>query len=627
GKSLYLQADLTHRIVHNETLLAVIQNEKARRRRFNGSEDAFHTHINNKFRGRRVMTSYVEFNESPATRFEDETGNESTSIAEYLFKMYGVQCQPNQPLVVSERRKKVTNSEGVREVVIRTIKLPVQCVTLTGLDETIRNDHLINDLVGKSCRMTPDDRLKRAHRFVEVLRDNPNSKAVLDRFKLEICDAKESVTGRNLNASANANSFRYYDRPNTLEMLQAPRGGAALRGDSLNFTPKGCLKPVKLEKWVVLADKADAIQAQRMARDISNSAHALGMEWEAPKWLINMSLTAALTPNTPDHQTLVEAISGAQCVVCLLPNSKGKTTSVTLLYNGLKQLLTCEGSQCACVAQCVQSKTLASNKWQTAAPKVVQQIVCKVGGAAWGLNVKGRKPLMAIGVDSRKSKDSTIVSLCATVDDLLIEHFTMSQVYSSEMDLAGALNNFIIRACETFEQRNNIGVRRVVIYRTGLGEGQKVAATEYEIPAIKTGLEHACGDKQPELAVILTTQQTNTRFATAKGNQLSNPPPLSVFDKGVADDQVYVWYGCHQQVTSGTITPTKYEVLHMDRWGLDVDQTINLTMQLSTMYQNWSGPIRVPAVVKMAEVCARKVAENLSCKTPTDHLATLPWYL
>ncbi|CEL95475.1 unnamed protein product [Vitrella brassicaformis CCMP3155] len=474
---------------------------------------------------------------------------------------------------------------------------------------TIRNDHLINDLVGKACRMTPDDRLKRAHRFVEVLRDNPNAKAVLDKFKLEICDAKESVTGRKLNDGDNANSFRYYDRPNTLETLKAPRkgknedalknSGNALRGDSFNFIPKGCLKPIKLEKWVVLADKSDAQQAQKMARDIYAAATSLGMgDWEPPKWLINQSLSAMLA----DHQTLVEEISGAQCVVCLLPNSKGKTTSVTQLYNGLKQLLTCEGSQCACVAQCVQSKTLASNKWQTACQKVVQQIVCKVGGAAWGLNVKGRKPLMAIGVDSRKSKDSTIVSLCATVDDLFIEHFTLSQ-------------------------RNNIGVKRMIIYRTGLGEGQKVAATEYEIPAIKTGLEQACGDKQPELAVILTTQQTNTRFATAKGNQLSNPPPLSVFDKGVADEGVYVWYGCHQQVTSGTITPTKYEVLHMDRWGLDVDQTTNLTMQLSTMYQNWSGPIRVPAVVKMAEVCARKVAENLQLKTPTDALATFPWYL
>ena len=105
------------------------------------------------------------------------------------------------------------------------------------------------------------------------------------------------------------------------------------------------------------------------------------------------------------------------------------------------------------------------------------------------------------------------------------------------MDLAGALTDFISRmdphtspppthtiqdaslcaqsyysgACETFEQRNGTGVRRMLLYRTGLGEGQKVAATEYEIPAIQAGLAQACGDKQPELAVILTTQQTNTR--------------------------------------------------------------------------------------------------------------------
>ena len=123
------------------------------------SADAFHKHINDKFKGRRVMTSYVrthkvdithtytrlcvsvcrsqglhttaadlstastaytphhsetahtrpslsvyvcvcvqiDFDETPETKFTDSSGNE-TSIAEYLLKMYGVECQPRQPL-------------------------------------------------------------------------------------------------------------------------------------------------------------------------------------------------------------------------------------------------------------------------------------------------------------------------------------------------------------------------------------------------------------------------------------------------------------------------------------------------------------------------------------------------
>ena len=111
---------------------------------------------------------------------------------------------------------------------------------------------------------------------------------------------------------------QYYDRPNTLEMLRFPRkdknedalknsrrhsghthgwmdglvclcvcvntlqDGNALRGDSFNFIPKGCLKPVKLVQWVVMADKSDAQQAERMARDMYNAACGECVHTHAP---------------------------------------------------------------------------------------------------------------------------------------------------------------------------------------------------------------------------------------------------------------------------------------------------------------------------------------------------------
>jgi len=76
------------------------------------------------------------------------------------------------------------------------------------------------------------------------------------------------------------------------------------------------------------------------------------------------------------------------------------------------------------------------------------------------------------------------------------------------------------------------------------------------------------------------------------------------------------------------VTPTKYEVMALsDNWSFSTDSLYTMTMQLSMLYQNWGGPIRVPSVVKYAEVCARKVSEILDNKAPSEALSKSLWFL
>jgi len=94
-----------------------------------------------------------------------------------------------------------------------------------------------------------------------------------------------------------------------------------------------------------------------------------------------------------------------------------------------------------------------------------------------------------------------------------------------------------------------------------------------------------------------------------------------------SEDNRFAFFGCHQAVTQGTVMPTKYEVVHSDNWSLSAGNLHMLTMQLTMLYQNWPGPIRVPAPVKYAETCARKVTAALKNKLPSEKLSKSLWFL
>lgn len=72
----------------------------------------------------------------------------------------------------------------------------------------------------------------------------------------------------------------------------------------------------------------------------------------------------------------------------------------------------------------------------------------------------------------------------------------------------------------------------------------------------------------------------------------------------------YDFFLISQSTKQGTVAPTSYNVI-FDTNGLTPDQMQILTYKQTHLYFNWSGCIRVPAVVKYAHKLAFLVGQHL----------------
>ncbi|CEM33522.1 unnamed protein product [Vitrella brassicaformis CCMP3155] len=666
GASLYLQVDGTHRIIHMNTLRDVLEE---RRRRFTGDEAVFAQRMNEEFQGRRIITVYESgpvgnrdrklyaitellFGEPGIHRTftRRQQGQEVTvSYAQYFQNTYGITLAEGQALVKYERSRRMP--DGTQQV-INTIILPSQTVTLTGMDESIRSNFDLNNQIANRCRMLPGARLDKSRALARKLQaqtaagGGPSRAAqVLDTYGITI------QPDGNLAAF-----FRYYDRAHEKELLQEEQHaekrhqhGTPIPGPprNANFNSNSLIAPANLKRWIVVYGQDHEALKTRLVNDIRAKAQQYGMGYDAPL-LISPPVLSMANLNDPrsDHdydvnmKTLRERekrasdpISDPIMVVFILPDNK---TQAKQVYEAMKQRLTC-GRE-AVLTQGVQAKTISGRRWNSALPKLVAQIACKLGGAAWALNTEPVVSTMVIGVECKKARGRSVIVLTASIDDLFLEYYTRVLVREGESEHVDNFPVLIKDAVAKFLKNprfNEQPPSRFIIYRGGLGEGQKRAAVEFEVPMIQEGFKQLTTDQwKPEWIYIIVNKNVNQRFAVRKpgGGALDNPPPLSVFDQGVTDTTQLVFCGCHQFVTQGTVTPTKYEVYgQSDNWDADgrfgVDGLCRITMQLSTLYQNWSGPIRVPAPVKYAETCARKVTEALANKVPSKQLSTKLWFL
>jgi len=128
-------------------------------------------------------------------------------------------------------------------------------------------------------------------------------------------------------------------------------------------------------------------------------------------------------------------------------------------------------------------------------------------------------------------------------------------------------------------------------------------------------------DYNLELVVIIVKRRGSTRFFSVEedrsGNKSflkSNPGPGTVCDDTVvkADLQAHEkeFFLISQNVRQGSVTPTRYHVLHNSR-GIKAETIQHITFSLTHLYFNWAGTIAVPAPLQYAAKCAFLATQSL----------------
>lgn len=170
------------------------------------------------------------------------------------------------------------------------------------------------------------------------------------------------------------------------------------------------------------------------------------------------------------------------------------------------------------------------------------------------------------------------------------------------------------QAVQSFaKNHDNEYPERIIIYRDGVGEGMRDQIIEKEIGQFKEVLKPLYNKitSIPPITLIVVNKRINQRMFIQgpKGsNDVRNPPPGSIIDQGLVENQqenvCFDFFLVPQQTTQGCVTPTHFYVSLNESKDLTKSDIENLTYQFCYMYSNWSGSIKVPAPCQYAHKIA-----------------------
>ncbi|KAL1768621.1 piwi 3 [Sigmodon hispidus] len=275
-------------------------------------------------------------------------------------------------------------------------------------------------------------------------------------------------------------------------------------------------------------------------------------------------------------------------------------------------------------AMCAAGQLKAKKTLKTKVAKIAQQMNCKMGGALWKVDT-GKT--MFVGIDCFHdvvTRQQSIAALVAsTKEDLSMWHSQCIFQKAGE-EIVSNLQECLQAALDAWIANEKQKPHCVVVYRDGVGDGQLQELLGEEVRQFKKFLSPRCSTGI-KLTFIVVKKRINTRFFVEHEREVKNPPSGTVVDQVLTRDEWYDFYIVSQSSSSGTVTPTHYNVIY-DTKGLTPNQVQCLTYRLCHMYYNLPGIIRVPAPCHYAHKLAYFVGKSIHGK-PASSLSEYLYYL
>ena len=289
------------------------------------------------------------------------------------------------------------------------------------------------------------------------------------------------------------------------------------------------------------------------------------------------------------------------------------------LYKDIKHYFNMKGIPSQCIID-EKAKTLSYST------KVLTQMVCKINGELFRIlldNNLNSKVSMIIGIDVIRSGscsgDNTYERVCVTS--------TYNQFHSKvNVEVDVVKNNkemsivlLISKSLDHFKKVNKKLPSIILIYRKGGNNVQNEKILHNEIPFIvelfngKDGKNCYMKDYTPMICVIAVNTKTDLKFFQQcpsthnvkcnSTNMYTNPEKGTVIDDDIIiNSNRFEFYLQSQYVNQGTASPVHFTVLY-DTTSIPLEVLENITYKQTYYYWNWNGSIRIPAILKYAEVC------------------------
>lgn len=569
--------------------------------------------------GRRFMASYgnnrvyyidgIDRKLTPKSPFPDQ--NKAATFQEYFKKQYGVAIQNLTQFLVYSVKEIKENKNGVIETREEKIYLVPELLKPTGLTDQLRQDRNAMQDVAKYTKLFPSVRMERQDNLIKIM----NS---LDSSKNEI--------GLQIDAKSNKQAGKLLKFPEI--KLAKP-----MIPDRGNFIIKMPIfeQNANLKNWVVVFNSKDSDMAMDFAKKLNEASKSLGIKVDKPT-MVGITPGKDAKGNIRDDEIIaaLKKEAGAKIAMIFLPKQNADR-----VYKKVK-------TQCN---QIIGIPTQFFSNWSfkftknlenlSVASKVLIQMCAKLKMKIWkvaipqGINENGHQ-VMIVGADVfHKSMHESVTSVVSSYDKDFCSYYSQTSVQRRKGDdTLYDIAEKVKLAARRYVKANGHPPNIIIVYRDGVGQGQVESVREKELKSLLKGIEQEFNGKTPSLAYIIVTKRLSDRFFINNRGQIDNPEGGLIIDSGVVKHNTFDYFMVAQAVTQGTATPTNYNVIY-NNTPLTADQFYQLTYHQCFSYYNWSGPLKVPAVIMMANKQGLVIGNNhgKENRETMECLKDAPFYL
>ena len=619
---LYLRVNDKNKLITGKTVYDKIQ-EFGRKFANLRSEESIRE-ISDYFRGKTVIAGYGSFRayrigeisfdrDIKNTEFEIEKGGnkEKITIKDYYKQQYKIDIKhEDQPLLIEEIPRNRKNDETK---VIRYL-IPELCF-ITGIDELNERDRA--EIIAKS-KFQPSQKVQKIQQGFNYLMNKEKKRVKKKEKDIELRSPNEIRMEWGINIGDNFVEVEAQCLPipqlefgsgKETPLLKNGRFRQQKNYSKISFDQNNCML-ITFDNLVSLA-KNDCQQMQTAGKNLG----------------VNFSLPKLEKLYTYHEDSLINDLRK-------INYNDGKKVAIVVLdrktkhlYPTIKDYLYTQGgltSQFMLHDENPKGGRKKQNLSYYSA--VLNQMVVKVKGELFRINFNkiSDTPSMIIGIDSTMTKEGKKFVLSATFNRSFNKFYTDFKV---EKNNENAIGDLIKSALDYFSNVNNGHLPNVVIiYRQGGNEKQTEKLMKFELPKITKSFEEYKENYKPKLTVFGVNKKTDLKFFERSNGGYRNIPAGTVIDKDVISPDVFEFYLQCPEVDRGTGSPVHFLCLYNNNDNLTINDFEEITYRQSYYYWNWSGPIRIPAALKYAEVANTFCGKNIK-GVVRENLKDSPYFI
>ncbi|CEL98711.1 unnamed protein product [Vitrella brassicaformis CCMP3155] len=381
----------------------------------------------------------------------------------------------------------------------KEIFIPTTLCYLTGLDDETKSNRQKMQLVHNYCRLPPDRRFRMYEDLLGALDKVEREKKILRQFHLQMMPSAVEVEASQISSSL----FSGYSTENLEDDEQ---------------------QTVKFNRALFVCKGRHTDLRRRLVDSLMTKGKRFGLLDEHtdqtgrpfnPVYTVDLASHERGVTDTDLRQAaerVREFNGGITCIVWILDDSGGRSKDAVGEDRAkIKQAFSLHSTQdsIVCASQCLKASTV-QKKWGVAEAKVIDKIRNKMSGYSYHVKVadrhpdfgpdgvEGRKKTMVCGIDTIRRKVHGKWQICMVFTASFNEKYTryLSRVDFFESAQATAVDWTKVKesftaACKKYFITHSELPDQILIYRSGVSEGQKVTCVRFELPGVFEGINEA----------------------------------------------------------------------------------------------------------------------------------------